>query len=134
MNSSVFCTVGHWLHTVSDNPSLLSTQILRILSTTCPSSPLLLSTQTFHRMLSTTTSLTFHRMLSTTTSLTFHRMLSTTTSLTPSLLQPKHFRAERCRDVPANSVFSSPTTSIFNAVHFDENSFPCQCQKEDKKA
>ena len=39
MNSLMFCTVGRWLHTVSDNPSLLSTQIPYILSTTCPSSP-----------------------------------------------------------------------------------------------
>ena len=35
----------------------------------------------------------------------------------------------------ANSTFSGPITSIFNAMHFDENPFTCQGQKKgDKKA
>ena len=37
-------------------------------------------------------------------------------------------------DAPANSIISGPTTSIFNAMRFDENPFTCQCEKEDKKA
>ena len=37
-------------------------------------------------------------------------------ALTPSLSQPVHFRAERCMDTPANSRFSGPITSTFNAL------------------
>ena len=45
------------------------------------------------------------------------------------------FRAERITQTPANSTFSHPITySTFNAVHFDENLFTCQCKKEGKKA
>ena len=33
----------------------------------------------------------------------------------------------------ANSIFSGPVTSIFNAMRLDENSFTCECEKEDKK-
>ena len=36
--------------------------------------------------------------------------------------------------MPANSIFSGPITSIFNAKHFDENLFTWQCEKEDKNA
>ena len=31
-------------------------------------------------------------------------------------------------------IFSGPIKSIFNAKRFDENSFTCQCEKEDIKA
>ena len=37
-------------------------------------------------------------------------------------------------DVPANSIFSGPITSIFSAKSFDGDPFICQCEKEDKKA
>ena len=54
--------------------------------------------------------------------------------LTPSLPQPvETFRAERCTDAPASSMFSGPLTSTFNAIHFDENPFTWQWEKEDKK-
>ena len=33
----------------------------------------------------------------------------------------------------ANSRFSGPLTSTFNAVRFDENPFTCQCEKETKR-
>ena len=36
-------------------------------------------------------------------------------------------------DVPANSIFSGPITSVLNAMRFDENPFACLCGKEDKK-
>jgi len=35
---------------------------------------------------------------------------------------------------PANNIFSSPATAIFNTVCFDGDLFTCQCEKEDKKA
>ena len=31
-------------------------------------------------------------------------------------------------------IFRSYDTSTFNAMRFDENSFKCQCEKEDKEA
>ena len=34
----------------------------------------------------------------------------------------------------ANSVFSGPVTSIFNAMRFDGNPLTCQCEKGGKKA
>ena len=47
----------------------------------------------------------------------------------------ENLQVESRTAVPANGVFSSPITRLFfNAVHFDENPFPCQCKKEDKKA
>ena len=51
--------------------------------------------------------------------------------LTPALPQPV-----KClgRMMPANSTFSTPITSIFNAMCFDENSFTCQCKKEDRNS
>ena len=52
--------------------------------------------------------------------------------LTPSLPQPVTFPVERCTDAPANSVFSGPITSTFDAMCFDESPFTCQCEKEDK--
>ena len=42
--------------------------------------------------------------------------------------------AEKCMDVPANTIVSSPVTSTFNAVPFDKSPFTCQCEKEDRKA
>ena len=37
--------------------------------------------------------------------------------LTPSLPQPvKGFRAERCRDVPANSILSGPVTHLLSML------------------
>ena len=50
-------------------------------------------------------------------------------TLTPSL--PK---LVKCMDGSVNSIFSSPITSTFNAMSFDESSFTCHCEKEDKKA
>ena len=44
------------------------------------------------------------------------------------------FPAERCRDEPANSIFSGPVTSTFNVRRCDESPFTCQREKEDKKA
>ena len=39
------------------------------------------------------------------------------TPLTPSLPQPvKHFRAERCRNEPANSTFSGPIMHLFSRL------------------
>jgi len=35
--------------------------------------------------------------------------------------------------MPANSIFSGPMTSIFNAMRFDENPFPCQREKKRQK-
>ena len=51
--------------------------------------------------------------------------------LTPTLPQPV-----KCpgRMMPANSTFSTPITSTFNAMCFDENSFTCQCKKEDRNS
>ena len=52
-------------------------------------------------------------------------------TLTPSLTKPKrkmHRRAYK------QCIFRSYNTSTFNAVRFDESSFTCQCEKEDKKA
>ena len=46
----------------------------------------------------------------------------------------KKLWAERCTIVPANSIFSSPITSTFNAVRFNENPFTCQCEKEDRNS
>jgi len=54
--------------------------------------------------------------------------------LTPSLPQPVIFPGESCTDMPANSLFSGPVTSLVNAVRFDENPFTGQCKKEDRKA
>ena len=34
-------------------------------------------------------------------------------------------------DTPSNSIFSSPVTSIFNAMHFEEN--PVTCQRKKRK-
>ena len=36
--------------------------------------------------------------------------------------------------MPANSVFSGPMTSVFNALSFDGEPFICQRNEEDKKA
>ena len=41
--------------------------------------------------------------------------------------------AEICRDAPANSIFSGPITSTFNALRFRDYRFTCQYNKEDKK-
>ena len=60
-------------------------------------------------------------------------MLTLCQVLTPSLPQPVNFRAERCTDAPADSVFSGPITSFFNAMRFDEDPFTCHCEKEDRK-
>jgi len=35
--------------------------------------------------------------------------------------------------VPANSIYSGPITSAFNAVRFDENPFTCHCKKGGEK-
>ena len=35
--------------------------------------------------------------------------------------------------MPANSIFSGPVTSTFNAMHFGEILFKYQCQKKKKK-
>ena len=47
-----------------------------------------------------------------------------------------NFRAERCTDAPANSVFPvlQHDTSTFNAMNMDENPFMGQCEKEEKMA
>ena len=37
-------------------------------------------------------------------------------------------------DAPADSVFSGPITSTFNAVLIDENPFTCYCEKDAKTA
>ena len=37
-------------------------------------------------------------------------------------------------DVPANSIFSGPITSVFNGMHFDGEPCTCQCKKEEKGA
>ena len=37
--------------------------------------------------------------------------------------------AERCMDAPTNGIFSSPVTSTFTAMRFDENPLTCQCEK-----
>ena len=36
--------------------------------------------------------------------------------------------------MPANSIFSSPITSVFNGMHFDGEPCTCQCKKEEKGA
>ena len=45
-----------------------------------------------------------------------------------------NFRAEWCTDAPANSIFSGPMTSVFNAMYFDGNPFKRQCEKFNRKA
>ena len=46
----------------------------------------------------------------------------------------KKFPAERCTDTPANSIFSGPVTSTFNASRFRDHPFTCQYKKENIKA
>ena len=43
-------------------------------------------------------------------------------------------RAKRCTDAHANSILSTPVTSTFSAVRFDENPFTCQREKEDRNS
>ena len=38
--------------------------------------------------------------------------------LTPSLPQPVHFRPERWKDAPANSIFSGPVTLLLSVTCF----------------
>ena len=54
-------------------------------------------------------------------------------ALTLSLPQPKHFRAESCTYVPANSIFSGPVTSTLSAIRFHVNPFICQCKRKKEK-
>ena len=49
----------------------------------------------------------------------------------PSL---ENFRAEGHGKSLQMYIFRSYNTSTLNALRFDENSFQCQCEKEDKKA
>ena len=45
------------------------------------------------------------------------------------------FRAERCTDVPADSLCSVQKHIYFQCcTRFEENRFICQCEKEDKNA
>ena len=45
-----------------------------------------------------------------------------------------NFRAEKCMDAPANSIFSGPVISTFNVLRFHDYPFTRQCKKENKKA
>ena len=55
--------------------------------------------------------------------------------LTPSLPQPVQFPGWKMQGRTCKQyIVQSYDTSTFNAMHFDENPFTYQCEKEDKKA
>ena len=54
--------------------------------------------------------------------------------LTPSLPQPVKFPGRKMDGrVRKQYIFRSYNVSTFNAMRFNENPFPCQCEKENKK-
>ena len=55
--------------------------------------------------------------------------------LIPSLPQPVKLLGWMMHGLACKQyIFSSPVTSIFNAMSFDVNPSTCRCEKEDKKA
>ena len=54
--------------------------------------------------------------------------------LTPSLAQPVKFPGSMMHGCAYKQYIFRSYTFIFNSMHFDENSFTCQCEKDDKKA